>query len=382
MKILHIIPNLKKGGAERLVIEIVRGFIQNNSIEIKLILFENKMEYNVSGIASHIEIVPASVNLSILKKNRLEISTLQNAIEKFQPDVIHSHLFEAEIVSRSCYYPKAKWFSHGHDRMRSFSKLRLTDLTNKRTWTNFFEKNYLFNRYKKNGGNHFIAISEDILDFLKGILTSDLKHISLLHNAINIQQFSAKEKVETPKENNTCYLISIGRLDANKNHAFLLEAVAQLKSMGLSVLLRIVGEGDQRVTLEKTIERSKLENEVLLLGMQDNVEIFLWESDIYVHSAITEGFGLTLLEAMASGLPVVSLDGGGNKELLIEGKNGFLIKEHDPVQFAQRIAYLWGEKQLMAEMKLFARNFVEPFSMQHYCENLMNLYKIKTKCAE
>ena len=89
MKILHIIPNLKKGGAERIVIDIVRILNQNASNQVKLILFEDKIEYEVDDIKKLIEIVPSKVELSITKKHQISILELQNTIELFQPDSIH-----------------------------------------------------------------------------------------------------------------------------------------------------------------------------------------------------------------------------------------------------------------------------------------------------
>ena len=140
MKILHIIPNLKKGGAERIVIDIVRILNQNASNQVKLILFEDKIEYDVEDIKKLIEIVPSKVELSITKKHQISIVELQKTIELFQPDSIHSHLFEAEIVSRSCTFPKAKWFTHSHDRMSSLNNLNLFSIKSKRDLTNYFEK--------------------------------------------------------------------------------------------------------------------------------------------------------------------------------------------------------------------------------------------------
>jgi hypothetical protein len=189
MKILHIIPNLKKGGAERIVIDIVRILNQNTSNQVKLILFEDKIEYDIKDIKKLIEIVPSKVQLSITKRNQLNITELQNTIELFQPDSIHSHLFEAEIVSRSCTFPNAKWFSHSHNRMISLSNLNPFSIKSKRDLTNYFEKRYLLKRYRKNGGNNFIAISEDISNFLRTVLPKDLQSIQLLQNAIDVKRF-------------------------------------------------------------------------------------------------------------------------------------------------------------------------------------------------
>jgi glycosyltransferase involved in cell wall biosynthesis len=375
MKILHIIPNLKRGGAERLVIDIVRALSMKPAVNVKLILFGNKIEYTINDLSSLINIVESSVQLSLIKSHNYNIDDLQRMIEKFDPDIIHTHLFEAEIISRACYYPKAKWFSHGHDRMRSFNNLKLSSFGNKRKLTDYFERRYLFQRYKLNGGNQFIAISDDIETFLKDVLPNEIRNIHLLQNAIDVTRFEKDNSKPLALKDLPLKLISIGRLDKNKNHQFLLECILALKALKLNVHLTILGEGDQRILLEQQIEKMNLYSEVSLLGSIENVEEYLWQSDIYVHSAITEGFGLTLMEAMAAGLPVITLDGGGNRDLIIEGKNGYLMEDINPVTFAKRIADLWANKEKMREMGEFAQRFAQKFSIDSYCDKLLEIYK-------
>ena len=375
MKIIHIIPNLKKGGAERLVIDIVRALNRNKDNQVKLILFEDNIEYEVDDILELIEIIPSKVQLSIYKKNQLDISTLQKSIENFKPDVIHSHLFEAEIVSRSCYYPAAKWFTHLHDRMLPFENLKLFKIQAKKDLTNYFEKRYLLKRYLLNGGNHFVAISADIEHYLISVLPRKLQQVYLLPNAIDVQRFQKPENHINSSNKNICKLISIGRLDKNKNHQLLVDVVSILKNRSFPVHLEMIGEGDQRKNLESKISNLRLDSEISLLGMRENVQENLWDSDIYVHSAITEGFGLTLLEAMAAGLPVVCTDGKGNRELILEAENGFMIWERDPELLADKIEVLINDKKLRETMGRNARTFAEKFRIDEYCVKLLILYK-------
>jgi glycosyltransferase involved in cell wall biosynthesis len=382
LHILHIIPTLKKGGAERLVIDIVRSLLSYDEIRVQVVLFEPNIEYDVSDLTDTIVIIPSSVQLSILKKNRLHIKELQQYIDKFQPDIVHTHLFEAEMVSRSCSYPSAKWFTHAHDRMASFQGLEIVDLIKKRSLTNYAEKRYLLNRYQHNGGNHFIAISQHIQQFLIDVLPNALRNVILLPNAIDVNRFRKPELPVKTERQKQCELVTVGRLDQNKNHSFLIDVVRLLKNQGIPVHLNIIGEGVERQQLEEKVERKKLSNEVTFLGAQERVEECLWPATIYVHSALSEGFGLTLIEAMASGLPVVSLDGGGNRELIVEGKNGFLIKDRDPIKFAERIAYLWTNQEIRLEMGFFAVEFSQQFAIQTYCKILVEHYKDVLACAE
>ena len=374
MKILHIIPNLKKGGAERIVIDIVRILNQNASNQVKLILFEDKIEYDVDDIKNLIEIVPSKVELSITKKHQISILELQNTIELFQPDSIHSHLFEAEIVSRSCTFPKAKWFTHSHDRMSSLNNLSLFKIKSKRDLTNYFEKRYLLKCYRKNGGNNFIAISEDISNFLRTVLPKDLQSIQLLQNAIDLKRFEKPMDFNKVRDN-VFNMVSIGRLDKNKNHQFLIDVVLDLKNRKIPVHLTIVGEGDERISLQEKILQLNLSDQLSLVGLQEKVEMYLWNADLYVHSAITEGFGLTLIEAMACGLPVVCTDGKGNRELIQEGENGFMVGERNPKLVADKIELLLKNDNLRQEMGEKARKFAQGFGMEKYVESLLLLYK-------
>lgn len=374
MKILHIIPNLKKGGAERIVIDIVRILNHNASNQVKLILFEDKIEYDVEDLKNLIEIVPSKVQLSITKKHHLSITELQKTIELFQPDSIHSHLFEAEIVSRSCTFPKATWYTHSHDRMKSLNDLSLFKIKSKRDLTNYFEKRYLLKCYRKNGGNNFIAISEDISNFLRTVLPKDLQSIQLLQNAIDLKRFERPMDFNKVSDN-VFNMVSIGRLDKNKNHQLLIDVVLELKNREIPVHLTIVGQGDERISLQEKILQLNLSDQLSLVGLQEKVEMYLWNADLYLHSAITEGFGLTLIEAMASGLPVVCTDGRGNRDLIQEGENGFMVGERDPKLFADKIELLLKNDNLRQEMGEKARKFAQGFGIEKYVDSLLLLYK-------
>jgi glycosyltransferase EpsD len=118
-----------------------------------------------------------------------------------------------------------------------------------------------------------------------------------------------------------------------------------------------------------------LSNQISLVGSQEKVEAFLWNADLYIHSAITEGFGLTLIEAMACGLPVVCTDGRGNRDLIHEGENGFMVGERDPKLLADKIELLLKNDNLRLEMGEKARKFAQGFGMEKYVESLLLLYK-------
>jgi glycosyltransferase involved in cell wall biosynthesis len=364
---------LCKGGAERLVIDIVNEFSKRKDNAIRLVVLHNVVDYDISAIKELIDIIPASVQLSLWRKNKFQIDTLQQFLEDFQPDIIHTHLFEAELVSRFCEYPKARWFSHLHDNMIQLNNLSKSSLTKVKI-TNWYEKQVLFNRYKKNRGTHFIAISKHTETYIKSVQSK--YPVTLLHNAINVKRFQKSTNPSLLTLNSqplisTLTLINIGSFNSNKNQRFLLDIIIELNKLNQRVKCIFLGDGTLRKEVEQRSKKLNIYNQCQFLGIVDNVEEFLWESDVYVHTALSEALGLTLLEAMVAGLPVVTLDGGGNRDLMENDKNGFIINNQNPKIFAEKIL----EVKNNEEMKEYNIKFAQKFDIDNYTNKLLELYQ-------
>lgn len=373
MRIVHIIPTLQKGGAERLCIDICAALGERSNVEVMLIVLTNRIEYDVSGVMN-LRLISSGVGLSVWKRNVLNVDELLNAIQAFQPDVIHSHLFEAEIVSRSIDYPEAKWFSHCHDNMWQLEKLNVTTLFSKKKFTAYYERLYLLNRYRKNGGNRFIAISKDAQRYFNLVLPGDLRNVTLLHNAVNTSKFT-RPAGYTPKKKADLELVTIGSLVDKKNQTFLLDVVKRLTKKHYKVHLHILGDGKNRKALEEKSLHLKISDSVTFHGNVSNVEEFLWNSDLYVHAATYEPFGLVLIEAMAAGLPVISLDGRGNRDIIQDQKNGYILSEPDVVDFANKVALLFHDKFKYEQIKQAAMETAKLFDIVNYTDKLLVLYQ-------
>ena len=368
-RILHIIPRLNKGGAERLCLDICNQLQKHIDVQVRLITFSDENFYPFLTGNIDWQVVPASVQLSVFHKNVLNIDALQKAIEDFAPDVIHTHLFEAEIVSRSCHYPQAKWFSHCHDNMKQFRNFGLRTLFNKELLTNYYEKRYLMSRYKANGGTTFVAISHDTeLYFRK---TAKHFDVQLLPNAIDYDKFKANGNRQ---QGTKLRLVNVGSYQDKKNQKFLVEVAKVLRSRNIDFEINLLGDGERYGDVERLICEANLQDRVLQRGNVNNVEEYLWNSDIYVHSAYYEPLGLVLLEAMAADLPVVTLDGRGNRDLIVQGKNGYMVYEQDVEQFADRILEIWNDKQKYNEMSAFAQEFAKKYDIKEYVDRLLELY--------
>jgi glycosyltransferase involved in cell wall biosynthesis len=369
MRVIHIIPHLGAGGAERLVVDIVRELSKHESITVNLILLYPKIQYDISDIESLVHVIPAEIKLSVFGKNLIKVSALQAFIKKFKPDIIHSHLFLADIVSRSCYYPAARWITHCHGFLPELRIKNILSFFSRAEIIQYFDLKYLLERYKANGNNVYIAVSEPIKNFV----TRNIKtKCYVLHNAIRVSNFT--KRVSNKDFLQGLKIVSVGRFDENKNHIFLLDVLRFLLDKQVDAHLFLIGDGATKQQIVLKIKLLKLENKVSLLGFVSNIEDYYSQYHMYIHSAKNEALGLTLIEAMAAGLPVVSLDGGGNKALIEQGRNGYLIQKEDKNLFAERIIDLWNDKEKYKAVSEYAAEYAKQFDIEQYTHRLINIY--------
>jgi len=155
----------------------------------------------------------------------------------------------------------------------------------------------------------------------------------------------------------------------------LVEIANLLKSKNINFEIIILGEGIERINLEDEIAIKGLSKYVKLLGNVNDVSFYLKNSTLFLHTATYEPFGLVLLEAMASGLPVISLDGGGNRDVVLDGQNGHLIQENNAICFVKKIIELIHDPSEYKKMSLFSREFAKQFDINNYVDKLVDFYK-------
>ena len=372
IRIIHIIPTLIKGGAERLTLDICIELNKRDDCVVKLITLHPENMFNEQCKGLDIEFCDSYVIPSISKKNQIYISELQAAIERFKPDIIHSHLFEAEIVAREVNYKKAVWFSHLHDNMFQFRPMRAVDWFNKKRITEWFERKWIEKKYKA-CHNNFIAISRDVEHYFQRVLPSSLNRITLFHNAIQFDRFS-NSKPRIP-EGQFIKMVCTGSLVDKKNQIFLADVVHELNMLGFKADLRILGDGINRNKITARINELGIADQMFLEGNVDSVESYLNQASFYVHSATYEPFGLVLLEAMAASMVCVSLNGKGNLDIHEEGLNGFIIEPANPKAFAQAIVSCAKHPEHFIKIAEYSFNFAMHFDIRPYVSKLIEIYK-------
>ena len=368
MKILHIIPSLAKGGAERITLDIVAGLAASPGVEVALVVFRNENSYSFLTKEIDFKIIPSYYIPSLKGKGKKEVRELQEFIDAFQPTVIHSHLFETEMVLTQIKLSKeVKRVVHFHDNMFQLKKINFKRRVKKATLTNYYERQLVLKSWRK-VNTQTIAISKDTENFILGNIPKRFK-TTFLKNGINVSRFETGRAIA--KENR---LVIIGSLVDKKGQQLAIETMAELVKRGFDYQLDVLGDGKNLKKLARLIEKLELEQHVFLHGNVDFPEEYLHRAKIYLHTAKYEPFGLVLLESMAAGLPVVCTDGYGNRDLIKEGGNGFMVEDRNPSLLADKVELLMGDDNLRENMGDFANRYAHKFDISIYIKELMQLY--------
>jgi glycosyltransferase involved in cell wall biosynthesis len=373
MKILHVIPSLEKGGAERYCADVCAELNRKTGVEVMLLSMSPGNKY--SFITDHInyKVCNSKVLPSISGKGIHETTEYESILKAFKPDIIHSHLFWAELLTREVYLDSAKYVTHCQNNMPEFKNFEIAKGFKKSTWTTWWEKRWMIKRYRR-CKNNFLVISKDTEAYYKKVLPKDLQRITLMYHAINFKKFN-QANVDRLSTLDHIHLVYVARFAVYKNHQFLVDIVEALKRKNKKVTLHFLGDGELKEQVaQKVIDRG-LTNEIHFAGVVDEVEDYLKKANVYVHPAYYEPFGLVIIEAMAAGLPVVSLDGKGNRDLIEQDKNGYMFFEQDPELFAEKIMEICGSPEKYQALSDYAVQYAGKFDISQHTNQLLKYYQ-------
>ncbi len=170
-------------------------------------------------------------------------------------------------------------------------------------------------------------------------------------------------------------VVQVARLHELKDHQTALRAINHARQSCPQIRLLIVGDGEERSAIEQTIQELQLQEHVLLTGSRSDVSHLLAASDAFLLTSISEGIPLTVIEAMAAELPVVSTAVGGLPEMIDDGVSGYLCDARDHEDLAARLIHLANhpnERQELATAgNITARS---RFSLEHMLTTYSTIY--------
>ena len=232
---------------------------------------------------------------------------------------------------------------------------------------------------------HYIAVSSDLAGWLKETVGVSRSRLTQIYNGVDSVKFrprvAQRAQLGPPHfiREDSVLIGSVGRLAEVKDFPTLIRAFHQLQQLwpeGWARLrLVIVGDGPTRSECEQLLRTLQLENQVWLAGDRSDVADLMRMMDVFVLPSLGEGISNTILEAMASGLPVIATAVGGNPELVAPGETGVLVPPGDPEAMAQALLTYLKNPALQGQQGQAARAVIEQrFSMDAMVNGYLGVY--------
>lgn len=226
---------------------------------------------------------------------------------------------------------------------------------------------YFMNKYV----NNIITVSEFEKNNLLSMHVAEEK-VKTIYNGVDIEKFLFQQK-----KKESIYKIGIlARLSKEKNHQLFVKIANVLKKRD-DFLFYIAGDGPEKESIMNEIEKYGLQQRVTMLGNISDPHRFIGNMDALLLLSFREVFPMVVIEAMATGTPIVSIDVGGINEAVINGESGVLIHEYCESEFASVLEELQGNEEKVNDIRLKAREKAERyFSLTKMIEETKGIYEL------
>jgi glycosyltransferase involved in cell wall biosynthesis len=375
-KILHIITRLDPGGSSTNTIEtvsrldkekfdafLISGVTQNVSVNLLESLNREGISFLFIGYLQR--------DISIWHDLKAFFA-LYRYIKKEKYDIVHTHSSKAGILGRW-----AAWLAgtrhivhtpHGHVFYGYFK--------------NFLTKFFIFiERITSSFTSKIITLTDiEQIEYLERNIARPNQLVTI-PSGIDIRMFRSDgkknkeflDKWKIPRDHQI--IGSVTRLDPIKGNRYLIEAMPRIIQEFPKTTLVLLGDGSEKSYLEYLIENLNISDHVVLCGYQMNVNSWLHLIDIFVLASINEGMGRAILEAMASGLPVIATKTGGIPELIQDGVNGILIPTKNSQMISDAVLKLIRNPNLRQHYgENGLKSVTEKFGIEMMVKNLESLY--------
>lgn len=354
-RVLHITFDMRIGGTEMVIKNLIEGS-DSSMLEMSIFCIEEPIgPWGVDLQNNGLKIVAKS------RQPGFDVSlifAIRKHLKDNQIDVVHCHQYTPWVYGvLAALGTKARVIFTEHGRFYPDSS----------SW-----KRKLINPWLCRMTNYITSISNATKQALVEFENITEHRIDVLYNGIQSPKVdpdtTTKLKAELKISDGTLVLGTIARFDPIKNHKMMLEAFALVLKTFPDLVLIIVGDGEERLNIEKQIQDLDIINNVILPGYDPQPQHYLALMDIFLLSSLSEGTSMTLLEAMALEKPCVVSDAGGNKEVIKNGYNGFVTENDNAEAFATSIQTLLTDNKLRQKM---TKNALSRFE-QYFTETGMN----------
>ncbi|KZX51241.1 hypothetical protein A3709_10445 [Halioglobus sp. HI00S01] len=375
MKVLHVIDTLGVGGAERLLITALPELARRgHSITVAVMKAPYDLQVVLEDAGIPVVRLPARHKWNLFASAR-DIAML---CDELDVNILHAHLYFPAVCSslvRSFRLAKVRTVT-------TFHNLAYAEGVNKAGVGLSLKKKLASLAYPA-GIDQCLAVSSVVSHHYSKELGLD--GIRVIHNPIDISIVDRVIRMSSEHRDAELHIVLPGRLVHEKGHGLFLSAIATIAQELPPFRVSIAGGGPLRDDLEQKISALGLEGLVTVTGNLDHAVLLelVHSASMVVVPSLSEGFGLTALEAMALSKLVVASDVGGLKEVIVDGESGVLFPVGDSKALASILLELVNSPELMKQIGLAARERAEAaFSLGMIADQYIDVYQEQLQHAQ
>ncbi len=350
IKLVEVIDELEMGGAQHVLHEIITH-LDKEKFDITIICFKKARPF-----ASMLEQEVLANGFKVIylksKKRRYKYLQLMWELTKIRPDVIHAH--QTGIVAAYWgFLARVKTIVtiHTKPELAFIFKKAKKAFDFARKW--HCVKTVAISRYNERLCQEYWNIPEE--------------EVCYVNNGVNIDGC-------VPESHDCFSFINVGRQDKNKNQILIIKAFYRfLKEVSSDVQLYLVGDGECKDQLQKTVAELNIGDKVIFTGYIANPRPFLAKANVYISSSHREGLSLSVLEGMAFGLPVIATDVGGVRDLAQE--NGYLIEDDDEDAMFNAMRELYKNPEICKTKGTKSLEIVQQYTTQKMADGYAKLFE-------
>lgn len=380
LNVMQVIGNLHIGGAQEVVRTLVEYLASNGCQLIVCTFIDGPVRQDIEQLGVKVVVLPRRHRVMAFPLFFVDIiriwKLLARLISEHKIDIVQTHLFDLSTNSLMLLLPYTTdlrllfWTVHNVDFGPAGSHLSKS-------------KRYLYRslyRLASRTTSGFIAVSDKVKKAMLETVDSIEDSITVICNGVDVKRYGhAVDKSwvrsELGLETNAHVAAVVGTLKKQKGHQYLIEAAASIVRQCPNWHLLVIGDGELREELQAQSERLGLGKHIHFLGNRGDVPDLLAASDLFVLPSLWEGLPMALIEAMASGLPIVATEVSGTVQVMVSGETGILVSPGDAQKLTEAILRLVSDPEQALAMGVAARCRVEEeFSAQKQALEHLALY--------
>lgn len=363
IRVMHIVPMLGPGGAERVAVDIAMG-LNRQRFEAEVVSIWRRVGCELEDSLDHSDVRVEYLGKEAGFDARI-YRRLHRILRSHRPDIVHTHLHVLRYALPSLLLLKPASMLH--------------------TVHNLAEREVeprgrCIQRYAFKHRVMPIAVSAEVARSLRRLYK--IPSCKVIANGIPTNHFSFPRVARREWRSRVGFgdghvlFVCVARFSTQKNHSLLLQAFLRGPASDPNAHLLLVGDGALREQLEAQAENLGLAHRVHFLGLRSDIPELLAAADVFVLSSDWEGNPLAVMEAMAAGLPVVSTAVGGIPDLLANGREGFLVPRGDVEAFSGAMTFLLRDPETRKSMGMTAaRRARESFDVSGMVQAYEHLYE-------